>query len=1663
MTFRFIIILRTFLLAWLAGLFTIATSWAAADYVEGEVLVTFKATTDLPAAHQVLHAHTLALAKHFKELSFHRHRQTGLVRGTGRTTAALIADLKQDAAVETVEPNYLRWATAAVPTNTTLFAQMWGLQNTGQLVNGTAGTAGDDIRFASAWNAASLAAGEVVVAVIDTGVDYTHPDLVSNLWTNASEIPGNSLDDEGNGYVDDYYGYDFAGNLPSPMDSGLHGTHVSGTIAATGIPVGVVGVNNRAKIMALKASSDGNTFTDAAIIEAIQYATMMKGRGVNIVAINASFGGGSSSSTESAAIQAAGNAGIIFCAAAGNSSANNDTTPTYPASYRLANMIVVAASDQNDALASFSDYGATTVDLAAPGVNILSTVPLSRAGTTASVQQVGGAYLANALTYSGVTTGITAMVVDCGLGYPTNFPLGVNGNIALINRGTLTFAAKVTNAMAAGARAAIIYNNLTGNFLGTLGSSNNWIPTVSISQADGQALRALLPVTATVVNTVDPTQIYQYLDGTSMATPHVAGAVAFAAMNYPSETVAQRIQRILAGVDAVAGLQAKVRTGGRLNLSRIIGVVDTTPPSVSITNPVAGTTYTNAQTVTLRASATDNTGVTRVEFYDTGTLKTNDTSAPYTATWKFALADNGIHAWTARAYDAAGNVTTSAVVSLTVNIPIPCTYAVLPVTVTFGTGSGASNETVTATGSCSWTAASGASWITITAGNSGTGTGTVSYSVSANTGPARSGTLTIAGQSIRVNQPSNCLYGLNPTSTNLTASGSAGSVAVTTGGGCTWTAISNVGWITVTGGNSGTGSGTVSYTIAANEGPARAGTLTVAGQTVTVNQASGCTYTLSATNITTSASVGGSNVTVTAGVGCAWTAASNAAWLGIISGSSGTGNGMVNFSIGANAGPVRTGTLTVAGQAVTITQGSGCTYALSPTNATAISNGGSNTVSVITGAGCAWTAASYDSWLGILSGGSGTGSGAVTYAVVVNPGPARSGTLTIAGQIFTVNQDNGCVYTLSPTNALMGANVGSTNVLILAGAGCGWAATNNESWLTIITDNSGVGTGSVRYTVTANTGPARTGTLTIADGTVTIHQADGCTYGLSLSNTPVLASGGSGNLGVAAGAGCDWTAISNDGWLTITAGASGTGSGVVSYAVAVNISPARTGTLTIAGQTFAVNQDNGCTYGLSATNAAVNASGGAGLVAVTAGAGCGWTAASNVGWLTITSGATGIGVDIVGYLIATNHGPVRSGTLTIAGQSYAVNQANGCTYALSTTSTNVLESGGTGSMAVTTAAGCEWSATSTAPDWLHTSSGGGGPGPVNFTVDANVSTNTRSADLLVQGQAFTVYQTPVICSYTLAEASTNLPARGGRGTVLVNVATPCLWSAASTVDWLATSSTGLGAGHLQFTGAPNTTTSNRTGRITVQDQTLVVSQPPEHPPVITAGLVITNALLNVRDLAVVMAGSNAAFRVTAVDVDGDPLAYQWSFGDGAGSVDSQPWHAYATNICGIYTAAVVVSDGIMPSPTGTLQVAVACQLTITQLQLQPNFAKPKADSGRLTAIFVPGQNFSVPGQSVTIAIGDAQVNFVLNKAGRGVGSNGTCNVTYIKRLGWRITVALKGGAWHSAWSTYGLVDAPIKTGAPVQVPVVVLIGNDAAAADQSLTYTATAGKSGLAK
>jgi subtilisin family serine protease len=554
-----------FLLVALSGFSFGAAAGAIPEHVEGEVIVTFRPGVDHQEARKRLRNHTLDFARHYPSLSGTRDRQTGLVRGRNTDTARLIAQLAKDPRIESVEPNYLRRIQSAP--DDTHFNRLWALENTGQSVNGTSGTAGSDIRFLPAWKMLRPGSGQPVVAVIDTGIDRHHPDLAANLWTNPSEIPHNGIDDDANGVIDDIHGANFlSGGFREISDSGSHGTHVAGTIAATGYNgLGIIGANPAARVMMLKVSSDGITISTAAVIEALQYVTLMKSRGVNIVAINSSYGGPGFSSAEQAAILAAGDAGIVLCAAAGNDGLSNDVTPTYPAGYRLFNMLVVANSTQSDTLASNSNFGSTTVDLAAPGTNIYSTIP----GAVITTFQAGGtAYPATPMSLTGSGTGISGALIDCGIGNDGEFPPAVSGNIALIERGIITFNEKTTRAMAAGAVAVVIYNNVEGTMNFTLGDDADWVPVVSISQANGQAIKAGLPVTAVLSVTREVS--FGYKSGTSMAAPHVAAAVAFSAMNFPEETAAQRIARVLAGVDVIPAFTANTVTGGRLNLLRTV-------------------------------------------------------------------------------------------------------------------------------------------------------------------------------------------------------------------------------------------------------------------------------------------------------------------------------------------------------------------------------------------------------------------------------------------------------------------------------------------------------------------------------------------------------------------------------------------------------------------------------------------------------------------------------------------------------------------------------------------------------------------------------------------------------------------------------------------------------------------------------------------------------------------------------------------------------------------------------------------------------------------------------------------------------------------------------------------------------------------------------------
>lgn len=285
------------------------------------------------------------------------------------------AALANNSEIEYIEPNYIislnskKTAEEISIPNDSVFKKQWGLQNDGK--NGTifsSGVAGEDINVLPAWGV-TKGSKNIKIAVIDTGVDYTHPDLKEQMDINIAELNGKpGLDDDGNGYIDDIYGFDFAYKDGDPQDGDGHGTHCAGVIGAAHNEIGVAGVMADVKIVAIKFLNDKGSGEIIDAVSAIDYAIKRK-----VQIMSNSWGGGKYLQSLSDAIASARDAGITFVAAAGNESNDNDRMPSYPANYQIANVISVGSYSSNGRKSSFSNYGQTTVHVTAPGAKIIST------------------------------------------------------------------------------------------------------------------------------------------------------------------------------------------------------------------------------------------------------------------------------------------------------------------------------------------------------------------------------------------------------------------------------------------------------------------------------------------------------------------------------------------------------------------------------------------------------------------------------------------------------------------------------------------------------------------------------------------------------------------------------------------------------------------------------------------------------------------------------------------------------------------------------------------------------------------------------------------------------------------------------------------------------------------------------------------------------------------------------------------------------------------------------------------------------------------------------------------------------------------------------------------------------------------------------------------
>lgn len=355
------------------------TGFASAVSKKGQVLVKLQPSAFRIAKNSLRKRHNIeAPSAHMllKEIARLFGLRTGsqvsgssfLLSGASLNKAKL-QKLRRRGVVSRVEPNYRMNAFAEPNDFLYRLGFLWGIHNTGVF----GGVAGVDIDALGAWDI-SVGDPDLVVAVIDTGIYTNHPDLVSNIWRNPSEVPDNGVDDDKNGFVDDINGWDIVDNDNNPNDEMFHGTHCAGIIAASlGNNRGLCGVAPRVKLLPLRVLNAKGEGDSAGVMKAVRYAIDLRKRGENIRVISASLGGGEHLDSFKEILDEANRYGIVFVAAAGNDGKNNDEQPTYPANYPSPNVISVAALDSSGRLASFSNYGAKTVDVGAPGVFIWSS------------------------------------------------------------------------------------------------------------------------------------------------------------------------------------------------------------------------------------------------------------------------------------------------------------------------------------------------------------------------------------------------------------------------------------------------------------------------------------------------------------------------------------------------------------------------------------------------------------------------------------------------------------------------------------------------------------------------------------------------------------------------------------------------------------------------------------------------------------------------------------------------------------------------------------------------------------------------------------------------------------------------------------------------------------------------------------------------------------------------------------------------------------------------------------------------------------------------------------------------------------------------------------------------------------------------------------------
>lgn len=572
---------------------------ASVDYVEGEVLVRYR--SQATAAGKASLQQSLG-GKTMRSLP---ERNTVLLKlPAGETVSTAVQKLQKSAEVELVQPNYIYRISATVP-NDTYYSSLWGLKNSGQTVaSGTfgpdspgttnnPGTSGRDMDLELAWDRITSCSG-ITVAVIDTGIRYSHDDLAANMWDDGSGNHGRNV-------ISNTYNY---------ADDNGHGTHVAGTIGAVGNNgVGTTGICWGVKLMAIKALGADGTGTTASVAAGVDWARL---NGAKV--INMSLGAGASDATLEAALEAARVAGIVVVVAAGNDASNNNSTPVYPCNYKKANMVCVAALTQTYALASFSNYGSSYVDVGAPGVNIVSPWPYTFASTTDDFTAGW------TVTGSGGTTGFGALTVGSykTLAVPNNwngssatyansaderaykdFDLTGTYDKLLLEFGVLNNlgAAAGDSLMAyykVGASDPMTGGTLLDTYTGRTGTNTFYSKSYDLTSSCANATCTVGYQLSTNAATVDTGALilsfsllkltladtgYNVIQGTSMAAPHVAGLAALIMAYQPSYTALNVVDSLKNGGEAVSSLTTTTTTGKAVNAVGSLSYI-TAPTSV---------------------------------------------------------------------------------------------------------------------------------------------------------------------------------------------------------------------------------------------------------------------------------------------------------------------------------------------------------------------------------------------------------------------------------------------------------------------------------------------------------------------------------------------------------------------------------------------------------------------------------------------------------------------------------------------------------------------------------------------------------------------------------------------------------------------------------------------------------------------------------------------------------------------------------------------------------------------------------------------------------------------------------------------------------------------------------------------------------------------------